>query len=119
MKNLKNNVTLIGRLGKTPEVKHLENNNCVARLSIATTDVYKDAKGNKKEETQWHNIVAWGKTAQLVEKLLDKGDQIVVQGKLSSRSYEDKSGATRYITEIVVNEFLLLNKPQTASILEG
>ena len=117
MSNLRNNVQLIGRLGKSPEVKQLESGRFVANVSIATNDIYKNAKGEKVIETQWHNLVAWGKNAENFQKILNKGDEVAIQGKLTHRSYEDKDGVTRYVTEIVVNEFVKLsNKLQMANV---
>ena len=117
MSNLRNNVQLIGRLGKSPEVKQLESGRFVANVSIATNDIYKNAKGEKVIETQWHNLVAWGKNAENFQKILNKGDEVAIQGKLTHRSYEDKDDITRYVTEIVVNEFVKLsNKLQMANV---
>jgi len=116
MSNLRNSVQLIGRLGKTPEVKQLDSGRFVAKVSIATNDIYKNSKGEKVIETQWHNLVAWGKNAENFQKILTKGDEVAIQGKLTHRSYEDKEGVTRYMTEIVVNEFVKLsNKSQLAN----
>jgi single-strand DNA-binding protein len=108
MKNLKNKVQLIGNLGMDPEVKHLESGRTLARLSLATNDVYKDAKGEKQTDTQWHNLIAWGQTAEIAEKYLKKGSEVAVEGKLTSRSYETKEGQKRYMTEVVINEILML-----------
>ena len=83
---------------------------------MATNETYKNQKGEKVEETQWHNIVAWGKTAELMEQLLAKGKEVMVEGKLTSRSYEDKEGNKRYITEVVAQEFLLLGAKQAADL---
>lgn len=117
MSNLRNSVQLIGRLGKNPEVKQLDSGRFVANVSIATNDIYKNSKGEKVIETQWHNLVAWGKNAENFQKILTKGDEVAIQGKLTHRSYEDKEGVTRYVTEIVVNEFVKLsNKPQLANV---
>ena len=77
---------------------------------IATNDYYTNNKGEKIKQTEWHNLVAWGKTAEMMAESLTKGNEIAIQGKLTSRSYEDKDGVTRYITEILVNEFYKLNK---------
>ncbi len=109
MRNLKNKVQLIGNLGMDPEVKQLDNGKSVAKLSMATSEVYNNAKGEKITDTQWHNLVAWGKTAEIAEKYLKKGSKIAVDGKLVNRSYEDKNGIKRYITEILVNEFLMID----------
>ncbi len=106
MSNLKNSVRLVGNLGMDPEVKNFDNNRKLARLSLATNETYKNDKGEKVTETQWHNIIIWGAQAKLAEDLLKKGDEVLIDGKLASRSYTDKEGLKRYVTEIVVNEFL-------------
>ena len=108
MSNLRNNVQLIGNVGNAPEIVNLESGKKIAKLSIATNENYKNSNGEKVTDTQWHNLVAWGKTAEIVEKYVSKGKEIAVQGKLTSRSYEDKEGTKRYVTEVVVNEVLLL-----------
>ena len=108
MKNLRNNVQLIGNLGMNPEVKTLESCSTVAKFSIATSDRYKNNKGEQVEDTTWHNVVAWGKTAEIAEKYLKKGSQVAVDVKLTNRSYEAKDKTKRYVTEILVNEILLL-----------
>ncbi|HSC53902.1 MAG TPA: single-stranded DNA-binding protein [Phnomibacter sp.] len=110
MNALKNRVQLIGNLGKDPEVKAIENGNKMARMSIATSETYQNAKGEKVTDTQWHNVVAWGKTAEIMENLLAKGNEVVIEGKLVSRSYIDKDGQKKYVTEVVANDFLLLTK---------
>jgi single-strand DNA-binding protein len=108
MSALRNNVQLIGNLGAKPEVKHLEGGKVVANMSIATSDSYKNAKGEKVQDTTWHNLVMWGKTAEIAEKYLDKGSELAVSGKLTNRSYEDKDGVKRYVTEVLVNEIVML-----------
>ena len=108
MNNLKNKVQLIGNLGMNPEIKILESGKKLAKFSIATNESYKNAKGEKIEDTQWHNLIAWGKTANIVEQYLQKGNEVAIEGKLSNRCYEDKDGNKRYVTEIVVNELLML-----------
>lgn len=108
MNTLRNKVQLIGNLGADPEVKTFNGGKTVARFSIATTDAYKDKEGNKVSETTWHNIVAWGRTASVAEKFLKKGSEVAIEGRLSNRSYEDKEGIKRYVTEIIVNELLLI-----------
>mgnify|MGYP006115236749 FL=1 len=108
MNNLKNKVQLIGNLGMNPEIKTLESGKKLAKFSIATNESYKNAKGEKIEDTQWHNLIAWGKTADIVEQYLQKGNEVAIEGKLSNRTYEDKDGNKRYVTEIVVNELLML-----------
>lgn len=105
---LKNKVQLIGNLGNTPEVKTLESGKKMARFSVATSENYRNAKGEKVTETQWHNLVAWGKVAEIAEKFLFKGKEVAIEGKLVSRSYNDKEGNKKYITEVQVNELLLL-----------
>src|SRR5690606_36628013 len=110
MLQLKNRVQLIGNLGMDPEVKNFEGGKRMARLSIATNEVFKNKKGEKTTDTQWHNLVAWGKTAEIAEKYLKKGSEVAVEGKLTSRSYEDKEGNKKYITEVVINEILMLDK---------
>jgi len=106
MKSLRNSVQLIGRLGKDPEVKDL-NDKKKASFSIATTDTYKNQKGEKVEDTQWHHIVVWGKMAEVAEKYLKKGNEVAVEGKLVHRVYE-ANGEKRFITEINVNDFVML-----------
>ena len=110
MNALKNSVQLIGHLGQDPEIVNLESGSKLAKFSVATSDSYKNAKGEKVEDTQWHNVVAWGKTAEIVENFLVKGKQVAVEGKLIHRSYETKEGDKRYITEIKCNELLMLGK---------
>jgi single-strand DNA-binding protein len=110
MNALKNKVQLIGHLGQDPEITTLENGNKLAKFSMATSESYKNAQGEKVDDTQWHNIVAWGKTAEIVESYLSKGKQVAVEGKLTHRSYETKEGEKRYITEIRCNELLMLGK---------
>ncbi len=110
MNSLRNSVQLIGHLGKDPELKKLEDGKVLTRITLATNDTYKNNKGEKVTSTQWHNLIAWGKTAEFMEKFLTKGKEIAIQGKLMHRSYEDKEGVTRYFTEVLVNEFMLLSK---------
>ena len=105
---LKNKVQLIGNLGNAPEVKTLESGKKMARFSVATNEIYRNAKGEKVTETQWHNLIAWGKVAEIVEKFLTKGKEVAIEGKLINRSYNDKDGNKQYVTEIQVNELLLL-----------
>ncbi|WP_430909234.1 single-stranded DNA-binding protein [Maribacter sp. 2-571] len=110
MNALKNSVQLIGNLGKDPEIVNMDNGSKLAKFSIATSDSYKNAQGEKVADTQWHNVVAWGKTAEIVENYLVKGKQVAIEGKLMHRSYETTEGEKRYITEIRCNELLLLGK---------
>ena len=106
MKSMRNSVHLIGRLGKDPEIKTY-NEQKRATFSLATTDTYKNQKGEKVEDTQWHNVVIWGKLAGVVEKYVKKGDEIAVEGKLVHRVYET-NGDKKYITEVNVNDMLML-----------
>ena len=108
MYTLRNRVQLIGNLGNAPEVKTLESGKKMARFSVATNEIYRNNKGEKVIETQWHNLIAWGKVAEIVEKYLDKGKEVAIEGKLINRSYDDKQGNKKYVTEIQVNELLLL-----------
>ena len=110
MNSLQNRVQLIGNPGMDPEVRELDGGKKVAKFSIATRDFYKNSDGERVEDTQWHNVVAWGKTAELVGKFIRKGKQVYLEGKLTSRSYESKEGDKRYITEVVLNDILLLGR---------
>lgn len=104
---MKNRVQLIGHVGQEPEIKNLESGK-LANLSIATNENYTNAKGEKVEQTEWHRITAWGKTAEIIEKYVSKGKEIAVEGKLSYRNYDDKDGNKRYVTEIIATEIILL-----------
>lgn len=106
MSTLRNSVRLIGRVGNNPETKTFDNGTKVA-LSLATSEYYYNDKKEKVETTQWHNLVAWGKTAEIIQKYVEKGKEIAVEGKLSYRTYEDKEGVKRSITEIIVSEVVL------------
>lgn len=110
MNALKNKVQLIGHLGSKLDLKNLESGKSVGNVSLATSEVYKNQKGERVEETIWHNLVAWDKTAENLAKFTDKGSEIAIEGKLTNRSYTDKNGDKKLVTEIVVNEFLLLDK---------
>lgn len=110
MNAMKNRVQLIGNVGNDPEVKTLENGRKLAYLSIATNDKYTNDKGEKVEQTEWHRITAWGKTAEIIEKYVVKGKEVAIEGKLTHRSYDDKNGEKKYVTEVVANEILLLSK---------
>ena len=111
MNALRNKVQLIGNLGKDPEIKNLTDGKIKASFSLATTEIFKNKDGEKKEDTQWHNIVVWGKKADVVESYLHKGSEIALQGKLINRSYE-KDGDKKYVTEINLNELLMMDKKQ-------
>jgi single-strand DNA-binding protein len=106
MNSLRNSVRLVGNLGMDPEVKSFDNNKKLARLSLATSDSYKNDKGEKVTETQWHHLILWGNLAQFAEDDLKKGDQVAIEGKLTNRNYIDKDGNKRYMCEVVVNEFI-------------
>jgi len=110
MNTLRNKVQLIGNLGNDPEIVNLESGKLLAKFSIATNESYKNAQGEKVTDTQWHNVVAWGKTAEIIEKYVTKGKEVAIEGRLTSRSYDDKDGQKRYVTEIVCNELLMLGK---------
>ncbi|MFN5252007.1 MAG: single-stranded DNA-binding protein [Bacteroidia bacterium] len=110
MKNLKNSVQIIGNVGGNPEVKQLDGGKMMARFSVATNESYRTAAGDVVKNTTWHNLVAWGSTAKYISEYLTKGKEVAVEGKLSNRSYEDKNGEKRFVTEIVVNEVLLLGR---------
>ena len=105
---MKNSVQLIGHVGQEPEIKTLETGRKLANITIATNDVYYKENGDKVEKTDWHRVTAWGKTAEIIEKYVTKGKEVAVEGKLTHRSYDDKDGIKRYVTEIVANEILLL-----------
>ena len=107
---MKNRVQLIGNVGNDPEIKTLESGKKLVHLTIATNDHYKNDKGERVEQTEWHRVTAWGKVAQIIEKYVVKGKEVAIEGKLTHRSYDDKNGEKRFITEVVVNEILLLSK---------
>lgn len=108
MNTLRNKVQLIGNLGQNPEVKELNGGKKVAKFSLATNETYRNKAGEKVTDTQWHNLVAWGKTADIIGKYLKKGSEVAVEGKLLNRSWTDKEGVKRYTTEIQVSDLLML-----------
>lgn len=108
MSTIKNHVQLIGNVGQEPTITKLDNGKKVARFSIATNEFYKNDKGEKTKTTEWHTIVAWGKTAEIIEKYAGKGKEIGVVGKLKTRTYTTDDGTQRYITEVETSEILLL-----------
>ncbi|WP_026809939.1 single-stranded DNA-binding protein [Arenibacter latericius] len=108
MSTIRNHVQLIGNLGEDPKVTILENGRKVARFSLATNEFYKNEKGEKTQSTEWHTIIAWGKTAEIIEKYAGKGQEIGVAGKLKTRTYTTDDGNQRYITEVEAKEILLL-----------
>jgi single-strand DNA-binding protein len=107
---IKNHVQLVGRLGANPEVKVLENGNKLARFSIAVTETYTTKAGEKVTDVQWHSIIAWGNLAGIAERILQKGTQVTIDGKLFNRSYTNKEGIKRTLTEIVANELFVFHK---------
>jgi len=108
MNAIRNKVQLIGNLGANPELREFKSGKKMARISLATTDVHKDAEGKKISNTQWHNLVTWGKLAEIATAHLRKGSQIAVEGKLTYRTYENKDGDRQYFTEIVVSDLVML-----------
>ena len=112
MRAIRNSVQLIGNLGRDVEVFTFDSGNKKATFSLATTEYYTNKEGEKSQDTQWHNVVAWGKTADLMSALLEKGNQVLIKGKIVNRSYEDKEGVKRSISEIVANEFMKITKKE-------
>jgi len=110
MKSIRNRVQLLGRLGKDPEIKELANGSKLAKFSIATNEYYFNKDGEKVEETNWHNIVAFGKQAELIEQYNHKGDEVLIDGRLTSNSYTDKNNEKRYSVDVVVNECLGMSR---------
>jgi len=110
MTNLTNSVQLIGHLGADPKSQKLDNGNLRVSFSMATNDFYRDKNGEKVEETEWHNIVAFGKTAEIAEKYLKKGNEVIIRGKLTTRSWDDKEGKKQYMTQIIASQLHLLDK---------
>lgn len=110
-----NKVILVGNLGKDPEVRYLEGGVAVANFSLATSETYKDKSGQKNEQTEWHNIVVWRGLAEVAEKYLKKGMTVYVEGKLRTRSWDDKEGTKRYTTEIVADNLVMLGKKEAGS----
>ncbi|NTW25693.1 MAG: single-stranded DNA-binding protein [Lentimicrobium sp.] len=113
MNNINNTVQLIGHLGADPEMKTLEGSRKVARLRLATNDEYMSKSGEKVKQTEWHTLVAWGPLADVCEKNLAKGQEVVIEGKLGYRVYTDKEGNKKFITEITVNDLMLVGQRNT------
>jgi single-strand DNA-binding protein len=107
---MKNKVQLIGNVGNDPEIKTFDGGKKVVNFTLATNESYKNDKGEKVEQTEWHRVSAWGNTADIIEKFVTKGKEIAIEGKLTHRSYDDKNGEKRYITEVVASDVLLLGK---------
>ncbi len=110
MNTMKNKVQLIGNVGNNPEIKTFDGGKKLVSFTLATNESYKNDKGEKVEQTEWHRVSAWGKTADVIEKFVTKGKEIAIEGKLTHRSYDDKNGEKRYITEVVASDVLLLGK---------
>lgn len=108
-----NKVILIGNVGKDPEVRHLENGQVVANITLATSEVYTDKSGQKREQTDWHDIVLWRGLAEITSKYVKKGYKLYVEGKLKKRSWQDKEGQTRYTIEVVADEMTILSRPES------
>jgi single-strand DNA-binding protein len=112
MNNLRNRVTLIGRLGKEPEVRTLDGNKKMVRMTLATNDVYLDKEGQKVNNTQWHNLVVWGGLTGFCEKYLTKGKEVAVEGKILYKQWDDKEGKTHYMTEINVSDLTIVGSKE-------
>ncbi len=107
-----NKVILIGNLGKDPELRYAPSGSAVANFSLATSEQWKDQEGNPQERTSWHNIVVWGKLAEIAAEYLKKGRKVYVEGRIQYRDYEGKDGNKRYVTEVVVNDLVMLGSRQ-------
>jgi single-strand DNA-binding protein len=111
-----NKVILIGNLGKDPEIRRLENGSSVGNFTLATSETYTDkATGEKKEITDWHDIVVWRSLAEIADKYLKKGYKVYVEGKLKKRSWQDKEGQTRYSVEVIADEMTILSRPENVN----
>ena len=118
MSTLRNKVQLIGNVGNTPETTTFESGKKVTRFSLATNEFYHNGNGEKVQQTDWHNVVAWGKQADVIEKYVGKGKEVAIEGKLTSRSYENNAGEKKFITEVLVSEILLLGSREINSNAE-
>ena len=116
---LRNKVQLIGNVGNKPQTRILEGDKKMVRFSVATNETYRNVQGVKVTDTQWHNLVAFGKVAEIAEKYLDKGSEVALEGKLVNRNYIDKEGVKKYITEVQVSELLLLGFNATKAAAEA
>ena len=114
-----NKIILLGHIGKDPEVRHLESGKAVANFSLATSETYKNKQGEKVTNTEWHNIVLWSPLAEIAERFLKKGGQVYIEGKLTTRSWDDKDGNKRYTTEVVGRELTLLGGKSEGSGSQG
>lgn len=111
-----NKVILVGNLGKSPEIRNLENGRSVVNFPLATSETYKDKSGERVTKTEWHNIVIWSPLAEVAEKYLNKGSQVYIEGKLTTRSWDDNDGNKRYTTEVVGREMTLLGSKGTEEV---
>ncbi|MCG8579522.1 MAG: single-stranded DNA-binding protein [Bacteroidales bacterium] len=107
MTNVRNRVQLVGNLGMDPEIKTFDNGHKLAKFTIATNETFKDSNGQERTETQWHNVTAWGKQAEIAQKYLQKGKEVAIEGRLTHRQYEDKNKQTRYITEVILSSYVV------------
>ena len=114
MSSIRNRVQLIGNLGADPEIKEMESGRKMAKFSVATNEIYRNQAGDLVTETQWHRLVAWGRTAEIAEEYLKKGSEVAVDGKIQTRSYETDEGEQRYTTEIVINELVMTGPKKKA-----
>ena len=105
-----NKVTLIGNVGKDPEIQTLDGNLSVAKFALATTEIFKDKSGNTQSQTEWHNVVLWRSLAEMANKYLKKGSLVYIEGKIKTRNYDDKDGQKRYVTEIIAEQLIMLDK---------
>ncbi|NMM48777.1 single-stranded DNA-binding protein [Marinigracilibium pacificum] len=118
MNSIRNRVQLIGNLGTDPEMKEFDSGNKMTTLSLATSESYLNAKGERVNDTQWHRIVLWGKLAEIAGKYLSKGREVVIEGKLIHRSYEDQQGNKRFISEVVAQDLLMLNGAKKEAVAD-
>jgi len=115
MKNLNNSVHLLGNIGTAPEFKELSNGSSLAKFSLATNENYKNKEGKTVEKTEWHNIVVWGPQAKIVRDFMKKGSQVLIEGRITTNVWEDQDGKKHYRTQIIANEFLMLNSKTNAA----
>lgn len=114
MSSIRNRIQLIGNLGADPEIKAMESGRKLAKFSVATNEIYRNQEGDLVTETQWHRLIAWGRTAEVAEEFLKKGSEVAVDGKIQTRSYTDSEGEQKYLTEVVVNELLMTGSKKKA-----
>jgi len=114
MNALKNKVQLIGNIGNAPEIRTTQTGKKMAKFSIATNETYRSAEGEKVTDTQWHNIIAWGKVAEVAEKMLGKGTEVAIEGKLVNNVYTDKNGVKKYFTQVNASQLLVMNAKSPA-----